>query len=571
MANPVNTSGPCKDNAAQPLPAVSEPACPDCPVTIDTSGGPIQVEVVNPTDITDVLVAAINAQTASLTAELQAICDKLDAGITVNAQQSGTWTVSIDGQPLSTELSAASIDALVADLAAATLQVNIAGQDADVNVNVTNDPLNVAVDFDDLITFMRTIVRVDYEETRFCVLDGNGDRVPATGVFTEVRYDWQGALISRDLVLSQVSGSAWTSYTLGAGESIGECSAQQQECYIGPFTVKELAGNGVLDRVDFIDSPVVDAAQVDADRAAGDSFTTVGAVLDSFDFSATPDNTGTQSTLDVADYVTGGGTNPNISVVTGFIASSGATDHIQFQTSNQAAIRVYMGLYTGNETVVAEVAKGTGGAASGRTVAIPVPFGVHTIRIVTYDYDGANGNWIIRSSATSAGFSNGLIPSITFGNDEPIDRCFIGQQCKGSPDIIDLATELPVAGAFASCGSGGNAECDDDCNQSLASLIADQIEQRTLNVNQTNTVTLQPEMGGSATIVDDTFTFPANAKSISIAPNDAASDYDFVGGTYNTLASRISMSIGDGNDAVISNSNAATLTARGTIQVAWEV
>ena len=56
----------------------------------------VQVEVVNPTDISTPVVNAVQAQTATLTAQLQEICDKLDAGITVNAVQSGQWTVSID-------------------------------------------------------------------------------------------------------------------------------------------------------------------------------------------------------------------------------------------------------------------------------------------------------------------------------------------------------------------------------------------------------------------------------------------------------------------------------------------
>ena len=56
-------------------------------------------------EITQPIIAAIESQTDALTASLQEICDKLDAGITVNAVQSGTWSVTIDGQPIETSLS----------------------------------------------------------------------------------------------------------------------------------------------------------------------------------------------------------------------------------------------------------------------------------------------------------------------------------------------------------------------------------------------------------------------------------------------------------------------------------
>jgi len=81
------------------------------------------------------------------------------------------------------------------------------------------------------------------------------------------------------------------------------------------------------------------------------------------------------------------------------------------------------------------------------------------------------------------------------------------------------------------------------------------------------------EMGGSATIAPgDTFTFPANARAIAIAPNDAAASFNFVGGGFNTLGSNIPAAWGNGNSLVLSNSSDGVVTAiTGNVQVTWEV
>ena len=282
---------------------------PPIEVTPDAAFGDLFVS------LGDTIVAAIEAQTATLSADLQAICDKLEAGITVNAVQSGEWVVSIDGEPLSVELTADNI----ADLAAALegLTVTIGGQDVTLDVNIVNDTLTVALDadslaalenitvtidtsagpveitgevtidtgdnglaidwtgikdaltglvveaeinnFSDLVALLtaddvtitvdgtvaieqdqidslldgltsiedaiKNTVRVDWEPLNFCVVDAEGNSVPLTGVFDEIRYDSAGVVISRTLVLSQLAadGSAWSSYTLGAGETVAEC------------------------------------------------------------------------------------------------------------------------------------------------------------------------------------------------------------------------------------------------------------------------------------------------------------------------------------------------------------
>ncbi len=193
------------------------------------SSEPLDVNVINTTDITDVITAAIEAQTTDLTDKLQEICDTLDLGIDVNATQSGTWRFTVDGQPLSVALTSQNIADLTADLEAAELNVNIAGQDADLNVNITNDPFEVVVDFQDLIDFLQTIIRVDFESTHLCILDSDGEKVPLTGVFTERSYDFQGNPVDAgQLVLSQVVNGEWQTYTLGSGEVIGECPSEEE-------------------------------------------------------------------------------------------------------------------------------------------------------------------------------------------------------------------------------------------------------------------------------------------------------------------------------------------------------
>ena len=196
--------------------------------TMTGGGDPLVVTIANPTDITGAIVAAIEAQEATLTAKLQEICDALDMGIDVNATQAGTWSVTVDGQPLSSALTPANIQDVVAAIQAADLNVNIAGQDADVNVNITNDPFEVVVDFQELTDFLETIVRVDYESTKFCIVDVNGDKIPLTGVFTEVRYDFEGNRLSGTLVYSQIVNNAWTTYTLQAGDEVVECEGDDE-------------------------------------------------------------------------------------------------------------------------------------------------------------------------------------------------------------------------------------------------------------------------------------------------------------------------------------------------------
>lgn len=92
------------------------------------------------------IIDAINDSTTAITADLQAICDKLDAGITVTALQGGAWSFTIDNQPIDVALDAASIADLVTALEAADLTVTVGGQDTVLDVNITNTPLAVTVD-----------------------------------------------------------------------------------------------------------------------------------------------------------------------------------------------------------------------------------------------------------------------------------------------------------------------------------------------------------------------------------------------------------------------------------------
>lgn len=173
------------------------------PVTI---AGPLDVNVLNTvtvdpsanftalleglnTDLIAAFEAAIEAQTAAITADLQAICDKLadtleflqSGDLVVNAVQSGEWAVTINGEPLEVALSAENLAELAAAIAAAigdlTLDVNIVGQDVAIDVNITNDPLIVSLD----------------GETVTVVVDTSNGPVEVTGTVTlsgPVQIDW---------------------------------------------------------------------------------------------------------------------------------------------------------------------------------------------------------------------------------------------------------------------------------------------------------------------------------------------------------------------------------------------
>jgi len=188
--------------------------------------------------------AALLAQTTSLTASLQAIVDTLDAGITVNAVQSGAWSVTIDGQPVEVALSDANISSLIAALEAADLTVTVGAQDVALDVNITNQPIAVTVDLSPVVDAIEAIVRVDYEKTRFCILDAAGDQVPMTGVYAQLSYNHSGIVIASEIVLSELVGSSWQTYVLQAGETVGECPVEQAEPvekYAGKVCYKEIA------------------------------------------------------------------------------------------------------------------------------------------------------------------------------------------------------------------------------------------------------------------------------------------------------------------------------------------
>jgi hypothetical protein len=410
-------------------------------------------------EITQPIIAAIESQTDALTASLQEICDKLDAGITVNAVQSGTWSVTIDGQPIETSLSTDSINELVAAIEAADLNVTIAGQDQTLDVNITNDPLSVTLDFQPLIDELQRQVSVDYErsETR-CIFDANGDEVPNTGVFSEAKYDFFGNQVGsvREVYSILVNGE-WQPYTLQAGEVVGRCETKEV-CTVQKFEEKTLDTSGLVRR-NWHDVPSVTSAQVDADIANGDSSTSTQAVIDAFDYSADPASETVETTLAISDDVPGVGTTANLTEITGFIESVGADSYLQYQTGNQAAIAVYLGINCGPETLVASIARGTGGPASGRTPAILVPEGIHSIRVVAYDYDGANGIWAIRSSATPGGFSGGLLPTqLIAGGIET--RCFYGRQCQGVDGVVDMATGATITNFVVPCDNTQSAVAD---------------------------------------------------------------------------------------------------------------
>jgi len=101
------------------------------------------------TNLGNQIAGEIQAQTVLITQSIQDVCDKLDAGITVNSVQSGTWTVNADLstgdlQELANEISTA-LDGLnvTATIDNPSIDVNLLGEPIDVNV--TNGDLSVSL------------------------------------------------------------------------------------------------------------------------------------------------------------------------------------------------------------------------------------------------------------------------------------------------------------------------------------------------------------------------------------------------------------------------------------------
>lgn len=129
------------------------------------------------------IVASIEAQTEDITDALQAICDKLDAGITVNAVQSGTWDVTVDGE---VALDTDTIQAIADAIGDADLTVTIGGQDVTLDVNITNEDLTVTLSQDSLDALEDITVMVEIK---------NEDPIEITGEVTidgDVSVDWTG-------------------------------------------------------------------------------------------------------------------------------------------------------------------------------------------------------------------------------------------------------------------------------------------------------------------------------------------------------------------------------------------
>lgn len=115
-----------------------------CPVPPVEVVQPVEVIITNPADITGVIVGAIDAQTIALTAQLQAICDKFDAGLTVNAVQSGEWVVSVNAAQLQSLIDA--IIAANAEISIDNFDELVALLEASEDINVTVDGGNITVD-----------------------------------------------------------------------------------------------------------------------------------------------------------------------------------------------------------------------------------------------------------------------------------------------------------------------------------------------------------------------------------------------------------------------------------------
>jgi len=177
----------------------------DITVTIDTSGGP--VEVTGTVSISgDVTVDWSGIQDALNGLEIE-VTNYQDL---VDILTDPATTLTIDG----------SVTALI-------------------------DPTQFAIIEDLLGTIndtLKAIVRKDWEVIDFCIVDADGVPVPLVGVFSERGYDYLGNQVSEIVVYSKFDPTVpeWTSYALQAGDQVVECSRQttntvlvMEGCYEG--------------------------------------------------------------------------------------------------------------------------------------------------------------------------------------------------------------------------------------------------------------------------------------------------------------------------------------------------
>ena len=149
------------------------------------------------------------------------------------------------------------------------------------------------------------------------------------------------------------------------------------------FAEKRFEGNGLINLSNF------NASAADTIDNAVVTQQDITDFFDNFDYSATPDAQSTQSDLNIADFVTGAGTESNISFLSGYVNIAEPVDFM-FSNGNNYSARLELGVDCGELETILDYYNGPGQGNSSPVVTLPA--GLHRIRVSSWDYDGANGN-----------------------------------------------------------------------------------------------------------------------------------------------------------------------------------
>ena len=262
----------------------------------------------------------------------------------------------------------------------------------------------------------------------------------STGVWSQL------AVIADEWDICPASDTAISreiSIGLECKQELAEAIAEENaKCVTAQFSEKQLTNlNSLVDLFNFapnaddtIDNAVVTIADIEA-------------FFDNFDYDATPAATSTQGNFSIADFVGGAGTESNASFIEGYINVTGPM-FIRMQNTNNWSGRVDLGENCSEYEDILTHYNGPGQSATSPAAAIPL--GMHSLRVSSWDYDGANGNVNVQFSVTGTnGWTTDAasIPGLEFGNVPPTERTFLGRVCEGSQDVIEVSTGLVVPAA----------------------------------------------------------------------------------------------------------------------------
>ena len=132
------------------------------------------------------------------------------------------------------------------------------------------------------------------------------------------------------------------------------------------------------------------------------------------------------------------------------------------------------------------------------------------------------------------------IAGLELSNVEPLERCFLGRVCEGSPDVTEVATGLVVEGATLK--ETGSTE------QESSDLI---------------------QIAGGAMVPDGTtFTLPSGVVTFTVSAQSGTFDVSFDGGATQALTAR--EGVRKWGQITISNSGQIVITSNGDVDVIYE-